>query len=58
MSSGLATTFRPEEVTVMVRVADQLQRGGDVSVIVRRPEWGTLVEKFRKLDRKAKEEGL
>lgn len=51
---GLATTFRPEEVTLMVRMAKQLHQGGDVSMLLRRPEWASLIEKFHKMERKAK----
>ena len=51
---GLATTFRADEVILMLSVMKALNRGGDVTVYLRRVEWGGLVKKFQQLDQKRK----
>lgn len=50
----LSTTFSIEEVHLILMVARNLQRHGDVSVLVRHPAWQNIIRKFQRMELKAR----
>ena len=48
----LSTTFPIDEVRIVLLVTRMLQRGGDVSDLMRSPHWANVVRKFQRMEQK------